>query len=459
MMREKKFIIGCEEWCALPELGIPLIKAKVDSGAKISSIHAFNIRKCTEANKEYIMFDIHPIQGNRAIIISCKAKFIGYKSIKSSNGAIEKRLTITTPIKIGEYVWNIEITLANRDSMGYRMLIGREAMKEKILVDPDNSFLLTKVDDGRINEIYSKKKLTVKNLNIILLASNPELYSNRRIIEAAEVRGHNIEFIDISHCYINVKANIPIIYDKNGRNLNYVDVLIPRLKPTMTFYGCVLIKQFESFGIFCLNTAVAIKNSRDKLRCLQILANKGINMPITAFAHSSCNSKHLIKMVGGAPVIIKLLEGTKGQGVVLAETQKAAESVISALKSVKANILVQEFIKEARGMDIRCIVINGKVVASIKRESKDDDFRANLHLGGVASAVKITKEEKRMAINVSKILGLQVAGVDIIRSNEGPKIIEVNSSPGLEGVEKTTGEDIAGAMIRCIENKVNWSNK
>ncbi len=453
-MPQNKLIIGREEWCSLPELGLPAIKAKVDSGARTSALHAFNVYTYKEEEKEYVKFEIHPIQGNRKIVKSCKAELSGRRAIKSSNGVVEKRLFIITTVKIGEEVWEIELTLTNRDSMGYRMLLGREAMRNKILVDPDNSFLLNKLDDNTISKIYCNSLSRGNSLNLVLLASNPQLYSNQRIMEAAIARGHNIEFISVSNCYINIKANVPVIYYRGGKELKNVDAVIPRLKPSMTFYGCALTKQFKALGAFCLNDAASISNSRDKLRCLQILANKGLDMPITSFANSPADSKHLIKMVGGPPLIVKLLEGTQGKGVVLAETHKAAESVISAFKSVKANILVQEFIKEAKGKDIRCFVIDGKVIGSMQREALDDDFRANLHLGGTASAIKLTKQEKKIAISAAKIMDLKVAGIDIIRSNSGPKILEVNSSPGLQGIEGVTKKDIAGLMIECIEQHI-----
>jgi ribosomal protein S6--L-glutamate ligase len=244
------------------------------------------------------------------------------------------------------------------------------------------------------------------------------------------------------------------VYYRNINLLEDADAVIPRIKPAMTFYGCAITRQFQAKNIFCLNNAISISSSRDKLRSLQIMANKSIPMPSSAFANSPTNILDIIRTVGGAPLIIKLLEGTQGKGVVLAETNKAAESVITAFKSLNANILVQEFIKEADGADIRCFVIDGKVAASFQRKSAPGEFRANLHLGGTASAIKITAEEKRIASGAAKALGLKVAGVDIIRSKDGPKVLEVNSSPGLEGIEEVTDRDIAGLMIEAVEKYV-----
>lgn len=449
-----KFIIGREEWVALPELGLPAIKVKVDSGAKTSALHAFNIHTYMHDHTEYVRFDVHPIQNNRKIIQRCQAKLLDRRTIKSSNGEIEKRFVVQTKLRMGAHDWDIEVTLTNRDSMGFRMLLGREAMTNRLLVDPDSLYIIHNMTDSQALSLYQSFPEQKHALNIVVLGSDPELYSNKRLIQAGTLRGHNMIFINVRYCYMNISANIPEIYYRGGKKLERIDAVIPRLRPSMTFYGCAVTRQFQAAGAFCLNDSVSISRSRDKLRSLQILAEKGINMPVTGFAHSPEDTKHLIKMVGGAPLVVKLLEGTQGVGVVLAETNKAAESVITAFKSLKANILVQEFIKEAKGKDYRAFVIDGKVVSSMQRVATDDEFRANLHLGGTCSPAKLTSEEKRMSVAAAKVLGLKVAGVDIIRSEKGPKILEVNSSPGLEGIEHATGADIAGLMIEAIERHV-----
>jgi len=449
-----RFVIGCEEWCSLPELDLPFIKVKVDSGAKTSAIHALNIKILIENGKEFVSFRVYPIQNNRKIVCQCKAPLTDRREIKSSNGLVETRLIITTPITIGENTWGIELSLTNRSSMGYRMLLGREAMHGRIMVNPDNSFLLRNVPEHDAIKSYRPLHNKKIPLNIKLLATNPNLYSNRRIMEAAKNRGHNIDFININHCYINIKSNTPFIYHRGSGELKNIDAVIPRLRPSMSFYGCALVRQFKASGVFCLNEAHPIRNSRDKLRCLQILASKNIDLPMTSFANSISDTKHLIKLIGGAPVVIKLLEGTQGKGVILAETATSAESMISALQTAKVHVLVQEFIKEAKGCDIRAFVIDGRIVGSMERKAKQNDFRANLHLGGTASSVKLTKQEKCVAVQAANALGLKVCGVDILRSMTGPKVIEVNSSPGLEGIEKVTKKDIAKIMIECIEKNV-----
>jgi len=455
----KKIVIGKEEWCGLPELNLPAIKARVDSGAKTSSLHAFNIHPFEEGGNKYVHFDIHPIQDNRKVIQSCRGLVVDQRNVKSSSGEKERRHVIRTPIRLGGETWEIEVTLTNRDSMGYRMLLGREAMKERVLIDPDASLCLGEVNAKDVEKYYNKVGSKKDGLKIILLASNPELYSNKRIMEAGEERGHEMRFISIRQCYMNISSSSPEVHYRGGELLDNVDAVIPRIKPAMTFYGCAVARQFQTVGAYCLNDSVSVSRSRDKLRSLQLLSTHGIPMPTTGFANSPVDTADIIKMVGGAPLVVKLLEGTQGRGVVLAETNKAAESVINAFKSLQANILVQEFIKEAQGKDIRCFVVDGKVVGSIQRQAAEGEFRANLHLGGTASSVKITAEERKIAINAAKAMGLKVSGVDLIRSKDGPKVLEINSSPGLEGIEDTTGKDIAGLMIECIEKGVRNKKK
>lgn len=447
----EKMVIGKEEWCALPDLELPAIKARVDSGAKTSALHAFNIRPFEEDGEQYVHFDIHPMQDNRKIVQRCKAPVVDRRDVKSSSGEKERRHVIKTQLSLGGESWEIQITLTNRDSMGYRMLLGREAMRNRVLIDPETSFCLGGMSPGDLEKCYKPGPQPKGGLNIILLASNPELYSNKRLIEAAEQRGHTIRFVNARHCYMNISAVNSEVHYRGGEVLRDVDAVIPRIKPAVTFYGCAVVRHFETTGSFCLNTAVSIARSRDKLRSLQMLANAGVDMPVTGFANSPHDTGDIIKMVGGAPLVIKLLEGTQGKGVVLAETRKAAESVINAFKSLHANILVQEFIKEAQGCDIRCFVVDGKVVGAIERVAAEGEFRANLHLGGSARAVKITPQERKMAVKAAKTMGLLVAGVDIIRSKSGPKVLEINSSPGLQGIEEVTGKDIAGLMIASIE--------
>lgn len=448
---QDKIIVGSEEWCAFPALGIPAIKARVDSGAKTSALHAVNIAPFQKNDENWVKFDINPIQNNTRTVIHCQAPLVDKRIVKSSSGFREQRYVIKSEIQVGDIHWEAELTLTNRDSMGFRMLLGREAMSGRLLVDPERKYLLGQPSKEKLKEYYDNNTENKRGLRIGLLASNPELYSNRRIMEAGEALGHEMHFLNLKYCYMKLDADTPEIHYRGGRILNDFDAVIPRIRPSMTFYGCALTRHFEALKVFCLNSSMAISQSRDKLYSLQLLLNSGVDIPTTGFASSPLDTNDLINMVGGSPLIVKLLEGTQGKGVVLAETKKAAESVINAFKSLNANILVQEFIKEANGKDIRCFVIDGKVVAAIQREALPGEFRANIHLGGTASVIKPTAEEKKIAIKAAKAMNLKVAGVDIIRSSKGPLLLEVNSSPGLEGIEGATNKDIAGEMIRAIE--------
>tara|TARA_R110000868_G_scaffold190862_1_gene434926 strand:- start:225532 stop:226935 length:1404 start_codon:yes stop_codon:yes gene_type:complete len=451
-----KIVLGSEEWCSLPDLGLEAVKARIDSGAATSSLHAYNQEVVREDGKDYVYFDVHPIVNNRSIHRRCKALLLEQRMVKSSNGHKDLRYVVQTTLGIGSESWDIELTLTNRDSMGFRMLLGRQAMEGRIIVDPEGKCLLKKYTTKELLTLYKDHTIEKSGLKIVLLASNPDLYSNKRIMEAGEARGHEMTFVNVRHTYMHINARRPAIHYLDGMDLTDVDAIIPRLKPSVTFYGCAVTRQYEASGVLCLNTAEAITCSRDKLKALQILSSKGIDMPSTGFANSPQNTKDLIKLVGGAPLVIKLLEGTQGRGVILAETAKAAENLINGFKSLNANFLVQEFIKESAGVDLRCFVIDGRVVAAMERRSVDGDFRANIHLGGLALETKLTKEEKKMAIAATKILGLSVAGVDILRSNSGPRILEVNSSPGLEGIERASGKDVASLMIDAIEK--NFGN-
>lgn len=453
-MDRNLMMLGSEEWCSLPDLRIPAIKMRIDSGAKTSAIHALNIEEFRKGNERWVKYDIFPIQDNRYVRVTCESKVTSEREIKSSMGFSERRYVIQTVINVGGESWEIELSLANRDSMGFRMLLGREAMINRIIIDPAKRECQFNVSQNQLNKLYKNKQIKSGNLNIGLLASNPDLYSNQRIIQAAEERGHSISFLNITNCYMKLDSEKPEVHYRGGDVLDDFDAVIPRIRPNVTFYGCALIRQFDSVNVYSLNSASAISKSRDKLFSTQLFSKHGINIPITGFANSPIDTNDLIKMVNGAPLIIKLLESTQGKGVVLAETNKAAESVINAFKSLHTNILVQEFIKEAGGKDIRCFVIDGKVIASIQRSAQPGEFRSNIHQGGTASIVKITAEERKLAIKAAKILKLDVAGVDIIRSNKGPLLLEVNSSPGLEGIEKATGKDIASLMIQVIEKKL-----
>lgn len=294
-------------------------------------------------------------------------------------------------------------------------------------------------------------------MKIAILSRDSSLYSTRRLKEAGINRGHEVAIIDYLRCYMNITSRNPqVIYQ--GHPLEGVDAVIPRIGASNTFYGTAVVRQFEMMDVFTANESQAISRSRDKLRCLQILSKRGVGLPVSGFAHSTKDIEGLVGIVGGAPLVIKLLEGTQGIGVVLAETHQAATSVIEAFRGLKANILVQEFIAEAKGADLRCFVVGGKVIASMKRQGAPGEFRSNLHRGGNAGKVKLSPEERLTAVQAAKAMGLRIAGVDLLRSNHGPVVMEVNSSPGLEGIEKATGLDVAGTMIEFLERNAGAKN-
>ncbi len=289
-------------------------------------------------------------------------------------------------------------------------------------------------------------------MKFVMMARNPSLYSHRRIVEAACSRNHEIDVINTLHVHMSITSSRPTL-KHGGRTLPHYDAVIPRIGASVTHYGLAVLRQFEMQGVFPLNESVAIGRSRDKLRALQLLAREGIGLPVTAFAHGPRRAEDVIKEVGGTPCVIKLLEGTQGRGVILAETLASARSIIEAFSAANLNILVQEYIKEAGGTDIRVLVVGGEVVASIKRTCGVGEFRANLHRGAKAEPVAISEDERRTALRSAEVLGLNVAGVDMLRSNRGPVVMEVNSSPGIEGMEQATGADVAGAMIAFLERR------
>lgn len=289
-------------------------------------------------------------------------------------------------------------------------------------------------------------------MKIAVLSTVKSLYSTRRLVEAAEKRGHECVVIDHSKCYVGIKQGKPSIHYK-GQDISDIDAIIPRIGASVTFYGSAIVRQFEVMGVISANPSQAITRSRDKLRCMQILSGAGIGLPITGFARTTSDVDDLISMVGGAPLVIKLLEGTQGIGVVLAETKKAASSVIEAFYGLGNNILIQEYIKEAKGTDIRAFVVGGKVVGAMKRTAKEGEFRSNIHRGGTAEIIRLTKSERETAIAAAASMGLTVCGVDMMPSDRGPLVLEVNSSPGLEGIEKATKKDIASEIILYLEKQ------
>ncbi|KRS12161.1 30S ribosomal protein S6 modification protein RimK [Roseovarius atlanticus] len=443
---------GWEEWISLPGLGVPALRAKVDTGARTSALHAFDIETFGPSSKPKVRFTVHPIPGRDDLVIPCSAPIVDRREVASSNGEKELRYVIESKLEVSGQSWPIEITLTNRSTMNSRMLLGRTALKDHISIVATDRFLQPELN----YDVYHTKKMREaqpnRSLRIAVL-SREDNYSTRRLVEEGEKRGHSVEVINTTRCYMAINTLAPEVH-YDGKRLPRYDAVIPRIGASITSYGAAVVRQFETIGTYCVNPSAGISSSRDKLYAHQLMARAKVGMPNTAFAASPQDTGNLIGLVGTAPLIVKLLESTQGKGVVLAETKKAAESVIDAFRGLKANFLVQDFVKEAAGEDIRCLVIGGKVVASMKRTGAEGDFRSNLHRGGSAKSVRITKTERETALRAARAFGLGLAGVDLLRAEAGPKVLEVNSSPGMEGIEKSTGKNIVGMLYDDIEARV-----
>ena len=451
------FVLGWEEWISLPDLGLPAIKAKIDTGARTSALHATAIEPFGPANNPQVRFLIQPDPSNPVLELTCSARVVDRRDVTSSNGETELRYVVETMARVGDKNWPIQISLTNRENMNYRMLLGRRAIGDDMIVDPNTSFA-QKVLDYSGYKTLPKRKPVRRPLRVALLSREPNSYSTKRLIEAGEKRGHVVEVIDTKRCYMRIGGLRPEVH-YDGRVLPYYDAVIPRIGASITAYGTAVLRQFASTGAYCLNSANGILASRDKLLAHQLLSDAQIGMPLTAFASSPKDTKELIALAGGAPVVVKLLQSTQGRGVVLAETRKAAESLIDAFRGLDADFLVQQFIAEAGGADVRCFVIGSRVVGAMRRKAADGDFRSNLHRGGTSERVKLSKVERDTARRAAKVLGLKVAGVDILQSDSGPKVLEVNSSPGLQGIEATTGNDVADRIFEYLESKVRPLSK
>ncbi|QHQ34935.1 30S ribosomal protein S6--L-glutamate ligase [Algicella marina] len=447
---DKPLTLGWEEWVSLPDLGLPALKVKIDTGARTSALHAFDIEPFGPAAKPRVRFTVHPVAGRDDIEVSSSAPLLETRDVTSSNGETEHRYVIETVIEVGGKSWPIEVTLTDRSSMASRMLLGRQALRPEILVQPSERFFQPELD----YDVYLKNRQPApKRALRIAVLSRENNYSTRRLVEEGTKRDHVIEVIDTTRCYMAINQSAPEVH-YDGKRLPRYDAVIPRIGSSITAYGTAVVRQFETIGTYCVNSSHGIGTSRDKLAAHQVLARNGIGMPATAFASSPKDNGNLINLVGKAPLIVKLLESTQGKGVVLAETQKAADSVISAFRNLKANFLVQHFVKEANGEDIRCLVIGGKVVGSMKRVAAAGEFRSNLHQGGAGEKVRISKAERETAVRAAKALGLNFVGVDLLRGEDGPKVLEVNSSPGLEGIEGVTARNVAAELFAEIEKRV-----
>lgn len=456
-----KMIIGSEEWFSFPDLAIPAIKVRVDSGAKTSSLHAFNIQRFKRGGESWVSFEVHPLQNNRRAVIRCESPIIDRRAVKSSSGIAETRYVILARISAAGKFWEVEVTLTNRDSMGYRMLLGREAMSGRMIVDPSLKFCLGKVSTKTLNEYYGKKVQVKSGLKIAILSTNSKLYSNKRLLEAGEERGHEMEFLDTKRCYMKVDSVEAETHYRGGRVLNDIDAAITRITSGTNFYGSALTRQFEGSGVLTANSSTSMTLARDKWATLQLMVQNGINTPATCLAHSPLDTSDAIEMVGGTPVIIKLLESTQGKrAAVLAETKTVAENVIKAFKTLNTNILIQEYIQESKGREIQCFIIDGKVIAAMQKETLHAiEGTPDNQEEEALSVVKISSEERSLAAKAIKILGLTFARVDIIRSKNGPLLLDIHPAPSIEELETATGKDIAGMMISAVEKKIGWKRE
>ena len=452
MNEEDKNTLGWQEWVALPNIGLSALLAKTDTGAATSALHAFNIQPFGSDSNPKVRFGINPINENKSFAIYCSANVTDMREITSSNGISEIRYVIKTSIKIGDSdLKDIEVTLTNRENMKYRMILGRSAL-EGFNINAQESFIQKQLSYD-LYKNFKKQSVAKRSLRIGILSVEPNNYSNQKIIESAEKHDHVCEIINTKRCYLNLKSHKPEVH-YNGKELPFFDAIIPRIGSSLTFYGAAVVRQFEAMGTYCLNSSVAIGLSRDKLAAHQTLIKHKIPMPSTAFANSPHDTENLISLVDGVPLILKLLESAQGKGVLLAESKKAASGIISAFQRLQAPFILQEFEAESGGSDLRCLVIGNKVVAGMIRSAGEGDFRSNLHAGGIASKANISKEEKLISIKATKALGLGMAGVDILRTSDGPKVIEVNSSPGLKGIGAVSKLNLGEIIISHLEKNV-----
>ena len=464
-----QFVMGWEEWLSFPDLQIPAVKAKIDTGAKTSALHAISIRP-EKGNARRVRFIIQPNPDDPHHLVECVAPVSDIREITSSNGIHEHRYVIVTTIKVGDRTWPIEVTLTNREQMSYRMLLGRSALQDVVvrpqesLLQPELAYPPPSMDDRHTVVISGAQRSGAhrrlesrgpsERLDLAILSREPDCYSTRRLLEAALRRGHNCRVIDTARCCMSINPSHPdVLYGEHS--LRGIDAVIPRIGASLTMFGMALLRQLELLGVYCVNGPEAIGISRDKLHAHQIFCRDKIPMPTTGFAHSPKDTAALMESVGGAPMVLKLLQGSQGKGVVLAETRNAAESVIDAFRNLDANFLVQEFVSDAAGCDVRCIVIGHRVVAAMRRRASPDEFRSNLHRGGTGEKISLTALERSVAVRAARAIGLRVAGVDMIQTADGPKVIEVNSSPGLQGVEAVTEIDVADRIIAFIERHIH----
>lgn len=450
MAKKELTIIGRAEKIDLRDYALKSIPAKVDTGADSSSIWASAVNEDTEG-LHFAMFG----PGNKHYtgeIFTVHKPDYSQTQVENSFGHSETRYKVKLSITLKGRHIRATFTLSDRASKTYPVLLGRKLLHGKFLVDVADGSPLRTAERAKSDQLQKKLQESApkrSGLKIAILSKGPGNYSTRRLREEALVRGHEVRIVNYAKCYVTLESGKPVVRYE-GESLRDIDVIIPRIAANLTGYGSSIVRQFEMQNIPTSTTSIAIVRSRDKLRSTQLLAKTGIGIPKTVFARETADVDDVLDQVGGAPVIIKVARGTHGNGVVLAETRKAAKAVMQAFYVEGVSFIVQEYIAESAGADIRAFVVNGKVVASMKRQSLNDDFRSNLHQGGEGTPVKLTDDERRTAIKAAKAMGLPVCGVDMMRSDRGPLVLEVNSSPGF-GIEKVTGHNVATKIIEYVE--------
>lgn len=450
MPKKRLLHIGWEEWIALPELGLPAIRAKVDTGAKTSALHAFRVEKIKEAGSVKIYFGIHPIPERPDIEIYCKAHLVSEREVTSSNGQTELRYVIRTLAVFGDHKWPIEITLTDRETMAYRMLIGRSAIADRLVVLPGHSYLLGTLSAASYRQ--SAKKRHRRKLHLCILSRSHTNYTAERLASVAQSRGHQVTVIPVGRCYVDISHRPAIRY--GGEVLPRFDAVIPHITSAFTFYGVAVLRQFELLGTFCVNSSLAISHTRDRLFAHQLLVRAGISMPTTVFAHFPADPKDMIHVLGGAPLAIKLVEGPAERGVVIAQTNKAAIAVMQAFRGMKAHFIVQEYWEETLENNILCVIIGGKVVVSVNRwPTSQQAAEEETSFFNQAPRITLSRHETKLAKRAVQTLGLQFALVNLLRTRKGPKILDVNASPALKRLERITGLDVATLLIEYVETR------
>ena len=441
MTESEPLEFGWEEWISLPDLGLPAIRAKIDTGARTSALHASFIEPFGPASRPRVRFQVHPVPGREDLAIACSADVVDRREVTSSNGEAELRYVIGTTLAVAGQSWPIEVTLTDRTGMASRMLLGRQALAGHISIRATERRLQPDLSYDVYHTAGVRAAAPQRALRIAVL-SREDTYTNRRLQEAGEARGHTVEIIDTNRCYMAIgPAAAEVHYD--GKRLPRYDAVIPRIGASVTSHGAAVVRQFETQGTYCVNGASGIVASRDRLHAHQVLAARRIDTPLTAFAASPKDNANLIGMVGPAPVVLKLLDNAQGRGTVVAETRKAAESVIAAFRGLHAGFLVQSYVREAAGEEIRVVVVAGRAVAGVRRSGEPDapQYRR----------ARLRKAEREIAQRAARAFGLGLAGVDLLRAEDGPKVIGLTPSPGFETAETVAGTDLASPLLDAIE--------